>query len=905
MYLTIPMYDQYSPANRRVNRVFNALKKDYTLIGKRHIKGWHLWLILGVAAGAIAAVALVANRSGEFSPSKAGFENQAQLPPVGGEGSSGGGPGVPTAVTSSKIFVSSRLYYGRLGGLAGADMTCQYLARAAGLSGIYKAWLSNGNTSAASRLIPATVPYTLVNGTTVARNWDDLTDGTLLAPITITETGASISGAPYVWTNTKPDGTIASSDIGSTCKNWSALSPRLNGVSGFSKDVNARWTYTSDVNKCATPAPLYCVEQSNIIVSRQPSITVVYPNGGETLAKGQPFQVTWRTSDLGDIPINAYVDVQGGFCQVGTASSLKGGMQVIFQDTGDCNIILGPHKIWLYAGGFPSGGSVAKDQSDAPFSIVAPSIAASVAIASSPSIPAQDIVAGSINAVLGGFDVVVAGEPAVISRSPFHIAVQGSGGAATTSITNVGLYDQDNRLLAGPTNVNGKGDISFGDTFTLPIGKTTLTLRGNVATSFTSGQTITASVYPPNWGITGQNSGQKIIASPSTVVSGNTMSVTQSSFTVTLDAASPSYAVTAAGRTDVPVAAYKISANGEAIRITDFALQLTSDVKGSVSPTDLIKATLWDGTAKVGEAVFAGGSKTASVLLSVPFIVPKDDSKLLIVKVDLAPQGPSQPGSPGALVRVDWDNDPSVGTQGIGMTSGSLIARTSTTDTASAGVRVYKSYPTFSTLVFRTTQLTAGRVDLFRFKIAAAPDGDIGIAKFTFHIATSSSATSSSAMITNENVYAFTDSGFSIPASGVQTDGALSAENISGRRWIDASTDLEIRVQNAAGERTSIVIPAGQTRYFAIRADAMPSGAQYSVSTQLQGDAVFVGNDNALSPGVSYLGDYTTIGNSGENDFIWRQFMSGAPTDQNLDFSNGYGLVGLPSSNTSAQTLTQ
>lgn len=57
--------------NQKVNRIFAALKKDYALIGARHIKAWHAWLIVGIFAGAIGATALIVNRSGEFEAGQA------------------------------------------------------------------------------------------------------------------------------------------------------------------------------------------------------------------------------------------------------------------------------------------------------------------------------------------------------------------------------------------------------------------------------------------------------------------------------------------------------------------------------------------------------------------------------------------------------------------------------------------------------------------------------------------------------------------------------------------------------------------------------------------------------------------------------------------------------------------
>ncbi len=60
---------------QRANRIFAALKKDYTLIGAHRIKGWHIWLSVGVLVGAVGGISLVANRSGEFEAGRAAEEN--------------------------------------------------------------------------------------------------------------------------------------------------------------------------------------------------------------------------------------------------------------------------------------------------------------------------------------------------------------------------------------------------------------------------------------------------------------------------------------------------------------------------------------------------------------------------------------------------------------------------------------------------------------------------------------------------------------------------------------------------------------------------------------------------------------------------------------------------------------
>ncbi len=115
------------------------------------------------------------------------------------------------------VFLSSGLYNGNLGGLAGADTKCQGLATAAGLTGTFKAWLSDSYTSAGSRLSHATQAYILADGTHVADNWTALTTQPLLHAIDEDEHGNPDSSPPCVdayggphcvWTATNGDGTL-------------------------------------------------------------------------------------------------------------------------------------------------------------------------------------------------------------------------------------------------------------------------------------------------------------------------------------------------------------------------------------------------------------------------------------------------------------------------------------------------------------------------------------------------------------------------------------------------------------------------------------------------------------------------------------------------------------------------
>jgi hypothetical protein len=162
------------------------------------------------------------------------------------------------------VFISSSVSLGNLGGLTGADNTCQTLANTAGLSGTYKAWLSDDTGSPSTRFVQATVPYQLPNGTPIADNWDDLKDGTLAAPINIMENGNPIPNAGSVWTNTNTDGTVQDFR---DCNDWMSGTSAHSGNFGLANRTNSEWTVFSRQSCGPPPAGvsgnrLYCFQQT-------------------------------------------------------------------------------------------------------------------------------------------------------------------------------------------------------------------------------------------------------------------------------------------------------------------------------------------------------------------------------------------------------------------------------------------------------------------------------------------------------------------------------------------------------------------------------------------------------------------------------------------------------------------
>ena len=167
----------------------------------------------------------------------------------------GGGGG--NDCNTKTVFVTNTAYTGSLGGLNGADDKCNTAATNAGLTGYYRAWLSDGSTSAATRLNHFGYKYQLVNGTDVAYGWTDLIDGSLQNAINKDEYGGTFSANTAVWTNTNSNGS-ASTNHCST--NWSSTSGS-GGQGNIDATTGGEWTNLSIASCSTSGVHLVCLEQ--------------------------------------------------------------------------------------------------------------------------------------------------------------------------------------------------------------------------------------------------------------------------------------------------------------------------------------------------------------------------------------------------------------------------------------------------------------------------------------------------------------------------------------------------------------------------------------------------------------------------------------------------------------------
>ena len=163
-----------------------------------------------------------------------------------------------------RVFVTSAVFTGDLGGRAGADAKCQAAAKSASAPGTFRAWLSTNNGSPADDFVKSAVPYVRLDDVQVAADWQDLVDGTLEAPIIVSELGGPPAASTHVcipqdawgaWTSTDAAGLPS---MKGTCSDWSITDG--DATLGRVGDASLAWSFFC-VTPCSSKASLYCVEQ--------------------------------------------------------------------------------------------------------------------------------------------------------------------------------------------------------------------------------------------------------------------------------------------------------------------------------------------------------------------------------------------------------------------------------------------------------------------------------------------------------------------------------------------------------------------------------------------------------------------------------------------------------------------
>ena len=194
-------------------------------------------------------------------------------------------PTIPIGTTTSFFVSSSTSVTGNLGGLTGADGTCQRLATAAGHPGTWRAYLSverdpaNGNQPTHARDRIGNGPWYNANRLLIANNLNELHSRTGDAELFVDEYGLRINGqwtgspTPIqhdVLTGSTGDGRVMA---GATCADWTSSATTAIGQVGHSDGMGpnqnttpplSSWNSAHSNLNCSDTAPrggagrIYC-----------------------------------------------------------------------------------------------------------------------------------------------------------------------------------------------------------------------------------------------------------------------------------------------------------------------------------------------------------------------------------------------------------------------------------------------------------------------------------------------------------------------------------------------------------------------------------------------------------------------------------------------------------------------
>lgn len=355
-----------------------------------------------------------------------------------------------------------------------------------------------------------------------------------------------------------------------------------------------------------------------------------------------------------------------------------------------------------------------------------------------------------------------------------------------------------------------------------------------------------------------------LVASDSVTFTVGAAPIVTPPFSVRNSSRSPLYQVIPSGSQGVNAHVLQITNNAnEAISVGALELAILTDI--GFPSQSISRISLYSGTTQLG-ASGAYSSSTTPIIFSTPLIVQAFDSAEITVKVDVHQQGPGQPGIAGARVLVQHTGYgvPKSTSYAVGLTSGLQYGATNGW-TLSNGFRAFRTTPIVTQIVPSTGTLVSGTNTLNQVKITAGPTRELTMRRLVFQ------------------------------TSVAPCLGPLSYELWGDYGRVHASlltADALGRVVATFSETSSErIIPAGASKTFTLRATNVASAGYGYISSRLLGDAAYAENAGMLSAyqWEALLSAATT------SNFLWSPNTYTLSTASSTDWTNGYGVMGLPS----------
>jgi hypothetical protein len=217
----------------------------------------------GTAADANADLDAPSDDASDADASDAGDGGDADLdaPPHGDDADASGGndadAGLPLFTadgTPNYMFVTSGKFALTFGSLQAADALCDAAAKAGGLPGTFRAWLSTGRVAARDRL-GAARGWIRPDGAPFADTVLDIVGNRIFYPPYIDERGHAVRGS--FATDPVVTGTSLQNPGGSPCQDWTSADKNGLAAAGVPYDGPMAWTDFDNIG-CDATAHLYC-----------------------------------------------------------------------------------------------------------------------------------------------------------------------------------------------------------------------------------------------------------------------------------------------------------------------------------------------------------------------------------------------------------------------------------------------------------------------------------------------------------------------------------------------------------------------------------------------------------------------------------------------------------------------
>ncbi len=368
-------------------------------------------------------------------------------------------------------------------------------------------------------------------------------------------------------------------------------------------------------------------------------------------------------------------------------------------------------------------------------------------VSSDNTVSSQNIGVNIMNQPLGGFKVDVRGEPISVGKIIFDVTVTGT---TVDKITNVVLVDENGSVLAGPVDGVGAattGTFTFTDSVTFQTGKTSLSLKGKLANTVSTGNTVVITTTPATkWTtVRGQVTGNTVTPEPAGSLGNTVMTAKAGALNLSVSA-TPTSQTVISGASSFEFARFFLDAgdSGEIVRMVSLPLNLA--VSGVVTGNNLTSCQLYDGSVSVTDQNIINPTLAVNSSVNISFNfngtgleIPKGTSKNLSLKCNVAS------GITGTII---WGLDNSASYTGAsGKDSGQTIAESfgvSTGPTMTLATSGWFSVSKDQNAAYAYSSAVAGNeISLAAFKINAGPQEGIKVEKLAFILANQSSSTPS------------------------------------------------------------------------------------------------------------------------------------------------------------------